>query len=87
MATRSSEVEISIVHKKRNGGHKIGYCSSWKEDYPWLVLTEDTAGIVTGLLCVRRAAVLVSRPVPCTSLHNDCIERHKKIKGASFSSF
>ena len=51
MATRSSEVEISTVRKKRKGGHKIGYCSSWKEGYPWLVPTEDTAGIVTGLLC------------------------------------
>ena len=50
MATRSSEVEISTVRKKRKGGHKIGYCSSWKEDYPWLVPTEDTAGIVTGLM-------------------------------------
>ena len=36
MATRSSEVEISTVRKKCKGGHKIGYCSSWKEDYPYL---------------------------------------------------
>eukprot|EP00731_Ephydatia_muelleri_P030129 Em0021g652a len=85
MATRSSEVEISTVRNKCKGGHKIGYCSLWKEDYPWLVPTEDTAGIVTGLLCEickcqesRSSGIWTT--VPCTSLRKDCIERHKKSK-------
>ena len=85
MATRSSEVEISTVRKKRKGGHKIGYCSSWKDDYPWLVPTEDTAGIVTGLLCEickcqESSSSGIWTTVPCTSLRKDCIERYKKSK-------
>ena len=72
MVTRSSEVEISTVRKKCKGGHKIGYCSSWKEDYPWLVPTEDTAGIVTGLLCEickcqESSSSGIWTTVPCTS--------------------
>ena len=82
MAMRSSTLEVSTVRKKRKGGHKIGL---WKEDYPWLVPTEDTAGIVTGLLCEickcqGSSSSGIWTTVPCTSLHKDCIERHKKSK-------
>ena len=91
MATRSSEVEISTVCIKPKGGHKIGYCSSWKEDNPWLVPTVDTAGIVTGLLCEickcqENSSIWTT--VPCTSLLKDCILtiRHRN-KQADYISY
>ena len=86
MVKRSSAVEIAIIRNKCKEGHKIWYCSSWKEGYPWLVPTEDTAGIVTGLLCElckcqeSSSSSGIWTTVPCTSLRKDCIERHKKSK-------
>ena len=52
MAMRSSEVMISTVCKKSKGGHKIRYCSSWKEDYPWLSYDAAIGSILRTLLSI-----------------------------------
>ena len=39
------------MSKKKNSGHKVGYCPAWKQQYPWVVTVEQVDGSVIGLLC------------------------------------
>ena len=86
----SVEEASTLASKKKNSGHKVGYCPAWKQQYPWVVTVEQVDGSVIGLLCelcrlqnateVEQSKPCVWTSVPCTSLHKDCIERHRQSK-------
>ena len=86
----SLEEASTLVSKKKNSGHKVGYCPAWKQQYPWVVTVEQVDGSVIGLLCelcrlqnateVEQSKPCVWTSIPCTSLRKDCIERHRQSK-------
>ena len=81
---RSSSDSVTATNK-----HKVGYCASWKEEFPWHVPVYDSAGsTVTGLLCSlckqrntkQQNNVGIWTDKPCSLLRRDMIQRHKDSK-------
>ena len=87
MVKRSTSASAS-TKRKRRGGHKVAYESSWKSIYLYMVIVESDVA-VTGLKCQWSTTFPATASVDCLVLgrcflpwmklnKEDCIERHKK---------